>query len=195
VRIVVRAGVASIAAGIVSLALGGCSARDPYVSSARAAPAGDWRIERQTDRVTGAPLSSAFLMTKQSSNSAVAFPRPALMQLSCFKEAPLVRFAFQFRVGSNRNSVFGYRFDDRPGHEIEARFLQDYKTVVIEEAGDVAQFVKELASAKVLYVRIRSLNAGRSAAEFSLDGAPAAIEAALAGCPQREDKPRRRAGA
>jgi hypothetical protein len=31
-------------------------------------------------------------------------------------------------------------------------------------------------------VRIRSLNVGRSSAEFQLDGAPAAIGAALAGC-------------
>ena len=39
----------------------------------------------------------------------------------------------------------------------------------------MAQFVGELATSSVLYVRIRSLNAGRTAAEFKVDGAPAAI--------------------
>lgn len=193
VRAVVRAGVMCVAA----VTLGSCvTARDPYVSSAGAKPVGNWRIERQQDRVTGAPLSSAFLMTASSSNSAVDFPRPAQMQLSCFKDEPVVRLSFNFKVGSNRNSMLGYRFDDKPGREAEARFLQDFRTVMIEDTAEVAQFVKELATSKVLYVRIRSLNAGRTAAEFKLDGAPAAIEAAYADCPLPADKPRaKRAGA
>jgi hypothetical protein len=166
----------------LAAALGGCQARDPLVSSAQAMPAGNWRIERQVDRITGAPLSSAFLMTRNSSNSAVPFPKPAMLQLSCFKDQPTVRLAFEFKIGSSRNSEFGYRFDQKPGHEIKVRFA-DLKTVVIEDAGEVTRFVTELASSSVLYVRIRSLNAGRSSAEFQLAGAPAAIEAALARCP------------
>lgn len=167
----------------VSLLLGACAARDPYVSASAATAVGNWRVERQTDRITGAPLSSAILRTTNSSQSAVAFTRPAALQIGCFKDQPVVRMAFEFKVGSNRNSVLGYRFDEKPGHEIEARFLQDFKTVVIEERQEVVQFVTELATSNLLYIRIRSLNAGRTAAEFRVDGAPAAIEAALAQCP------------
>jgi hypothetical protein len=176
------------AAGLAA-ALGGCQARDPLVSTAQAMPAGNWRIERQVDRVTGAPLASAFLMTRNSSNSAVPFPKPAMLQLSCFKNRPTVRLAFEFKIGSTRNSELGYRFDQKPGHETTARFL-DLKTVVIEDAGEVARFVTELASSSVLYVRIRSLSAGRSSAEFQLAGAPAAIEAALARCPAKPGQTR-----
>jgi hypothetical protein len=148
------------------------------------------------DRITGAPLSGAFLMTKTSSNSQVDYPQPAQLNLLCFKDQPIVRLVFDFKVGSNKNSVLGYRFDEKPGHEItDARFLQDFRTVVIEEKADVAQFVNELAVSEVLYIRIRSLNSGRSTAEFRLNGAPAAIEAAYAGCPLTAEPRSRRKSA
>jgi len=159
-----------------------CATRDPAVTTANTASAGNWRIERQVDRITGAPLASALLVTRNASNSTVAFPQPAMLQLTCFDKRPLVRLSFNFKVGSNRNSRLGYRFDDKPGHEIDARFLDDYKTVVIEDRAEVERFASELASSGTLYVLIRSLNAGRSSAEFKLDGAPAAIEAGFAGC-------------
>src|SRR5262249_37442440 len=128
--------------------------------------------------------------TPKSSNSAVAFRRPATLAIGCFKEQPTVRFAFEFRVGSNKNAVLGYRFDEKPGHEIEARFLQDLKTVGIEETPDVALFMSELATSKDLYVRIRSLNSGRTAADFEVTGAPAAIEAISAQCPIDQQRKR-----
>jgi hypothetical protein len=59
----------------------------------------------------------------------------------------------------------------------------------------VAQFVNELATAELLYIRIRSLNSGRSTAEFRLNGAPAAIEAAYAGCPLTAEQKNRRKSA
>ena len=172
----------AVVVAILACALSACSGRDPWVSNASAVPSGNWRIERQIDRVTGAPLPSASIRTL-SSNSGQQFPQPAMLQLTCFKDQPIVRFGFDFKVGSNRNSVLGYRFDENPGRELEnVRFLQDYKSVVIEEKADVAQFVSELATSKVLHVRIRSLNAGRTTAEFRLDGAQAAIEAGYDVC-------------
>lgn len=180
--------------GTAAALLGACVKRDPLVSTAGATAAGNWRIERQADRITGAPLSSALLPTRNSSNSAVAFAQPAMLQLLCFENRPVVRFAFEFKVGSTKNSTLGYRFDEKPGHEPNARILNDFKTAVIEDKAAVAQFVSELAISSVLYVRIRSLNAGRSSAEFRLDGAPAAIEAAYAGCPVAHDQPRPRTG-
>jgi hypothetical protein len=184
-------GVRAVVLAILACVLCGCSTRDPFVSSASAVPAGNWRIESQVDRITAAPLSSALLVTS-SSNSAEPFPHPAMLQLMCFKDQPIVRLSFEFKIGSPKNTVLGYRFDEKPGREIEARYLRDYTTAVIEKSADVAQFVQELATSKLLYVRIRSLNAGRTTAEFRLDGAPAAMEAAFAGCPLSADqKPRR----
>ena len=87
------------------------------------------------------------------------------------------------QVGSTRNAEFSYRFDDKSGHRRKARFVDDYKRVIIEDKNEVAQFVAETATSNVLYVLIRSINRGRSSAEFRLDGTPAAINAAFAGCP------------
>jgi hypothetical protein len=56
----------------------------------------------------------------------------------------------------------------------------------------VAQFVNDLAGSRVLYVRIRSLNAGRTTAEFHLDGSAAAVQAAFASCPLSGEAPKRR---
>ena len=174
----------------LALPLAGCL-RDPIVSSAGAVPSGNWRVERQTDRITGAPIASAFLTRRKSSHSGIAFAQPAQMQVGCFREAPIVRFGFEFKIGSNRNAEFGYRFDEKPGREIKARFVDDYKSVVIEDQALVAQFLAEMETSAQLYVRIRSLNAGRTAAEFRLDGAAAAIESAFAGCAASTDQPRR----
>lgn len=41
----------------------------------------------------------------------------------------------------------------------------------------------DMSGSRTLYVRIRSLNAGRTTAEFSLEGAAAAVQAAFADCP------------
>lgn len=162
---------------------------DPYVlaptllSPGNWVSSGDWRIERQTDRVTGKPISSAILVTRKSSSSESLITQNASMQIGCFMGKPVVEFSFTNKVGTDPNSFLGYRFDDRPGHEIGARFLQKADAVVIEDKAEVAQFVSEMATSHSLYIRLRSLNAGRTSAEFTVDGAPAAIEAALADCP------------
>ena len=170
------------ATAIVAGVLGGCAARDPAVSSSDTIAAGNWKIERQIDRITGTPLASAML-SASSSHTSEPFPKHVLMQLTCFNKAPLIRFAFEVKVGTTRNAVLGYRFDERPGHEINARFLNDDKVAVIEDGAEVAQFVDELSTAQSLYLRIRSLSFGRATAEFHLDGAPAALAAAFANCP------------
>jgi hypothetical protein len=171
-------------AALAVLLLAACT-RDPFVNTtiANTTPAGDWRIEKQVDRITGKPVSNAMLMSRQVSNASVLVAPPAHMQLACFKERPAVLIAFDFKIGSTRNAEFGYRFDDRPGHEPRVRIVEDYKRVVIEDPNEVARFTNELATSDVLYVRIRSLNAGRTSAEFHVAQAPAAIAAAYAGCP------------
>jgi hypothetical protein len=143
---------------------------------------GAWRIEHRIDNITGAPAPTGILLTR-ASNSRELYQRPALMQLMCFGKQPVVRFEFEFRVGANRNTTVGYRFDNTPGHDVDATFMQDHRTVVIEDKAEVAQFYEELASANVLLLRISSLFAGRTTAEFPVAGASAAIEPILAACP------------
>ena len=175
-----------IAIAVLAAATSACSTRDPSVfqNEANTAAAGNWRIERTPDRITGVPVPSAQLATTQSSNSAVPRTRPAAIQLTCFENRPIIRFSFEFRIGSDLNSVLGYRFDDRPGHDnVPSRVLLGYKVIVIEDGAAVAQFTQELASSKSLVVRIRSLNAGRTVADFQTEGGKAAVDAVLANCP------------
>jgi hypothetical protein len=167
-----------------ALLLGDCTARDPYVSNANTISSGEWRIERQTDRITGSAIASALLWTRNSSHSGEDFAKPAQMQLTCFEQKPVVRFVFEFKIGSDKNSALGYRFDDRPGRDnVESRILLGYNVIVIEDKTAVVQFIDELVSSNLLYLRIRSLNAGRTTAEFRVAGAAAAVQAALAECP------------
>jgi hypothetical protein len=164
--------------------LGGCTARDPYVSTANTISSGEWKIERQADRITGNAIASALLWTRNSSHSGEDYAKPAEIQLMCFESKPVARFMFGFKIGSDKNSSLGYRFDDRPGRDnVESRVLLGYNVIVIEDKTAMAQFVDELVSSNVLYLRIRSLNAGRTTAEFRVVGAAAAVQAAFAGCP------------
>jgi hypothetical protein len=174
---------ASVIAGLIAAAALAACARDPIVSTSNTISAGNWQVERQTDRVTGKPVASAFVMTRNGSHTGEAFTKPAGLSIGCFKDLPLVKFAFEFKIGTTLNAELGYRFDDRPGHEIEARVLADHSVIVIEPPEDVRPFLAELATSKVLYVRIRSLNSGRTAAEFQVDGGEEAMAAALASCP------------
>ncbi len=57
----------------------------------------------------------------------------------------------------------------------------------------MTRFLADMRDANKLVVRIRSLNAGRTTAEFKLDGAPAAIEAAYKDCPPVIEVPKGRA--
>jgi hypothetical protein len=152
-------------------------------TDSKVASVGDWKIERQEDRVTGRPVSSAYVLTRWGSSGGSVVPQTISLQLMCFIDKPVVRFALQQKPGTNINSYLGYRFDDKPGHETTARFAQNSSVVVIEDPAEVAQFVNELATSKSLYVRLRSMTAPRNSAEFNVEGAPAAIESALGGCP------------
>lgn len=165
-----------------AIGLGAC-ARDPYVTSDGETKAGHWRISHQVDRVTGAELPSAVVFA-DASNSNVDFPRVSSFQLTCFDKQPLARFAFDFKIGSDRNSVLGYRFDDKPGHEnVESRVLFGNQMIVIEDKAALAEFLGELAGASKLYMRVRSMTAGRTAAEYPLEGSATALQAAFANCP------------
>jgi hypothetical protein len=175
-------GVALIQTAVVAgLIIGGC-ARDPFVTQKGETRSGEWWIPHQIDRVTGANLPSATIFA-QASNSNLDYPRVSSLQLTCIDRQPLIRFAFDFKIGSNRNSVLGYRFDDKPGHDdVESRVVRGNQIMVIEDKRAIATFVSELTGARTLYVRIRSINGGRTAVEYPLDGSSAAIRAAFSTC-------------
>ena len=107
--------------------------------------------DRMTDRVADAPISSAGV-SAMASNAAEPFPQPSFMQLSCFINSPVIGFKFPFKVDSERNSFLGYRFDENPDHDPNARFVASASTVIIEDDREVAEFARELATAKVLYI-------------------------------------------
>ncbi len=166
-----------------AMLLAGCT-RDPYVTSQGDAISGNWRIAQQKDRVTGNNLPSVSVMAS-ASNTYDDYPKPAMMQLTCFDGKPLVRFAFEWKIGADVNTTLGYRFDDKPGRDNVpgVRFMQDERMVVIEEIADVAQFARDLEGSKILYMRVRSITNGRTTAEFKLDGSEDAMRAAFADCP------------
>ncbi len=168
----------------VGALLSGCGPQDPFVNAASVARAGNWRIDRQIDRVTGAPVAGAMLFSSSSSHTAVIGSRVAGLQLTCFERQPIVRLSFEFKIGSDKNTVMGYRFDDKPGRDnVESRVLLGYQVIVIEDKAAVAQFAADLAGASQLYVRIRSLNGGRTTAEFPVSGGDVALKEAYADCP------------
>ncbi len=179
---VARADVLGCAAGM-ALLLAACAGRDPYVSGAFG-KIDEWGTEKHTDRVTGAPVSNSFLVTRKVSYGAILIAPPARLQLICFKEQPAVLIGFDFKIGSTRNAEVAYRFDEKPGHEPHVRIVDDHKTVLIDDPKEVAQFTSELAISEILYLRIRALTAPRTSAEFAVTGAAPMIAAAYANCPR-----------
>jgi len=95
----------------------------------------------------------------------------------------VVRLHFSSDVGSDRNSRVTYKADNNPARRPNARILQDFQTVMIEDKKDVAQLATDLRGAKRLDVTVTALINGMTTAEFNVDGAPAAIDAAFASCP------------
>jgi hypothetical protein len=158
------------------LALGGCV-------TASTPEAGDWKIERGYDRIQGKPAGTAHVSAR-SRNERVRDLGLQLgwLQLTCFENAPVVRLEFNHRIGSSRTSALSYRFDDKPGHDAQARFLATYKIAVIEDPKEIARFVDQLRTSSKLYVRVVSHVAGTTTVEFQVKGAAAAIEAAFQNC-------------
>lgn len=184
-----------LSVAVMALWLCACT-RDPYVGDyfgrSPARWVGHWRVATLTDRVTGLPFSAAVLGTRSSSNSEVTFPQTATMEVACFRDNPLVRFAFNFKIGTTKNAEFAYRFDDKLGRVVPARITLDHIYMVIEDDTAARQFIDEMTKSQSLYMHIRTINAGRTSAEFELEGAKAAVDAALAGCPLKRPAARPR---
>jgi hypothetical protein len=164
------------------LCVTGCAgARQAAVPSSNT---GLWKIDQRYDRITGT-LAPTAMLRKQVVDPYTLVFHEAMLQLICFNGAPVVRFAFDFNIGSANSTTLSYRFDDKPGHpNVKAKLIgRGIKVLLIEERAAVAQFVNELATSNVLYLRIASMTAGRTNLDFRVTGAAAAIEASYAVCP------------
>ena len=91
----------AVACVLVMLLLGACSNRDPYVTAAGETTSGNWKIARQFDKVTQTELPSASVRA-MASNTYVANASGSLLQITCFDKQPIVRFAFEFKIGPTR---------------------------------------------------------------------------------------------
>ena len=171
-----------IAAMILACALGACASGNIGTPLA-----GEWKIEQRADRVADKPVQSAVLITRSRSTNVTkqdpTAQQMASVQLLCFDGEPVVRFYFSSDVGSNRNSRLSYKFDNNPARRPNARILQDFQTIMLEDKKDVVQFASDLRGAKRLDVTVTALINGMTVAEFNVDGGTAAIDAAFASCP------------
>jgi len=92
---------------VLALGLGACA--DPYVSTTA-----NTISSANENRTPGRPrhrkrIASALLRTRNSSHSGEDYAKPAQLQLTCFERNPVVRFSFEFKIGSDKNSALGYR--------------------------------------------------------------------------------------
>jgi hypothetical protein len=143
--------------------------------------AGNWKFVKRTDLVLGTvTVVRLYLQSYDFNKNEIEYTE---LELSCFKQQPVVKLQFPFKVGSNRSATLAYRFDEKPVRESSARFLQDFRTIVLEDKNEVADFIKELGTAQMLALSVDSLIVGRTSLRLKVQGAPQAIEAAYAACP------------
>ena len=174
----------SIAAMTLACALSACAGGNFETS---VPGAGEWKFGQRADRVADQPVQSAGLSTRsrnaKSERNNPGLPHLASLQLLCFDGEPVVRLYFSHEVGSNRNTRLTYKFDNTPATKTDARILQDFQTVMLEDKKDVVTFVNGLRDSKRLDITVSGLVAGNTVAEFNVEGAAAAIEASYKACP------------
>src|SRR3954447_2304249 len=119
-------GVHAIIARIAICAFGAGVAAWPIAAAAQASETA-WKIDRKPDPITGAGANAWVLATRVTPRPG-HLPRPAGLQLLCYKNEPIVRLQFKVLVGASRSASFRYRFDEKPGREPKVRFQADRST-------------------------------------------------------------------
>ena len=176
---------------ILSLCVAPLLAACAGTQSANMTSAGAWKIDQRIDRISGVPAPSAMVGKPVLDSGTLVFHQ-TLLQLMCFEGAPIVRFAFDFNIGSANSTTLSYRFDDKPGHPNAAVNLvgRDAKVITIEEPRVVAQFAEELVTSNVLHVDVHSLTKAALKIDYPVTGGAAAVEASYAACPIGSENPR-----
>jgi hypothetical protein len=187
--------VLTLALGLaLGLVLGGCAGDAARVAAPDKPDTGKWKFERRNDPVSRTQVTTAWLsIGKYDFLSGRTFAGE--VQLMCFKRQPVVRFAFNVKIGTDKTATIAYRFDENPGHDVRAKFFARPKMIIVDNKAEVVQFVTELATSKSLYLRVSTLTVGNIAAKFPVHGAQHAIEAAFAECPLAPEKPRAKTSA
>ena len=114
-----------LSAVVLSALLGVCAGRDALIAAAAAESAGDWRITKEIDSVTGAKILNRKIEARKTAHDGLFLPPDALLQLGCLKNQPPIHVMFAFQIGSKADSEIFYRFDDKPAQPIETRILPD----------------------------------------------------------------------
>jgi hypothetical protein len=169
-----------IGALAVAMSLAACSANPPLAGGS--GPLHKWRLTQHEDAVFGPSLIASIPMG-YSASLLTGELRTGMLDLMCFKQQPIVRIRFNYKIGSNASAAVAYRFDDKPGAEAKARFLRDHATIVIDDPSEVRRFLAGLATAGKMVMRVDSLVAGATNIELDVQGGAPASEQALAGCP------------
>lgn len=171
------------AAVLLAVITASCAAGDAAWPPTAAPPpdAGRWTLAPRTDAVSGATITTAYIEANRL--NALGGLQSASLQLGCFRGQPVVRIAFNQKIGTNRSATLAWRFDDRPGREAKVRFLSDNKTVIIEDPAEVAAFAGALAVSDKLELTIVSLIFGRSVLRAPVGGGAVALAQAYATCP------------
>jgi hypothetical protein len=180
IRVCLRAGARWRAAFVLVPALMLTACITSRLPGSQRPDAGDWRFVKREDPALGTTTVARLYIQTPDRKKGTVYTE---LELACFKQQPVVRIEFPVKVGSNRSATLAYRFDERPARETGARFLQDYRTVVLEDKSEVAEFIKDLGTAHMLSLSIDSLVVGRTSARLKVQGATQAIEAAYAACP------------
>jgi hypothetical protein len=137
------------------------------------------------DPITGKPDLSAVVISNNSRHAGDLIPGKAIMEITCFKGQPIVQFDFGVKIGTNADTSLGYRFDEKPGHEIAPHILRGNRTALIDKTKDVAQFISEARTSRVLVLRLDSRGRGRTTTEFQLGNGGKVIDTIVAMCPLR----------
>lgn len=184
---VIRPGIAALVWPLVLVACAG----DPVRTAVPDQPnTGQWKFEQRSDPVSGSQVTTAWLSISRYHFLSAKFYEGEL-QLMCFKTRPVVRLAFNLRIGSDKTAALAYRFDENPGRYAKAKFFAREKFIVIDDRKEVADFVEQLQSAQSLFLRVTRLRAGSFTAKFPVHGGQHAVDAAFAECPVADkSKPR-----
>lgn len=173
-------GVQVIGALAVAMSISACSANPPPADDS--GPLHKWRLTKHEDAVFGPSLVASIPMG-YSANLLTGELRTGALDLMCFKQQPIVRIRFNYKIGSNTSATVAYRFDDKPRVEAKARFLRDHATIVIDDPSEVRRFLAGLTTAGKMLMRVDSLVAGPTNIELDVQGGASASEQALAKCP------------
>jgi hypothetical protein len=178
---VVREWVRRVAVLMAAGLLAACAAGAQSAPEVRPGPS-PWKVGQFNDSIRGKTPAAIINFTFAVDPFNAKFEQ-GLLVLECFRNNPVVRFAFPYKVGSNQSASLAYRFDENQGVDPKVRFLRDYSTIVIEDVSEVRRFLTELATATKLNVRIDSHIAKRTNLYLDVQGAGPAIDTVLAGCP------------